>query len=198
MALNDVLQATVEMRVAGEYCANVLHYREAVGSTDDVPAKSLAEAIVATIIPDWAALISEQVIFACCYVRRIRPTPGITYTALLTTPGEVVSEAIPSSSALVVSLASEVATKRGRGRIYFAGLPESSQAGGSLEGTVVAGWEALAALLIDPLVATGGNTGEWQLGVYSRSAVEINDALVTVVRSNLAQQRGRRQRPGTS
>lgn len=198
MAVNDVYQVAVDYKVRGEYCAQVFSYRESVASTDDVPAQSLAEAFALAIIPEWEALVSNQVEFACIYCRRIRPTPGITYTHLLTGVGDVVSEAVPSSSALVLSLLTSLATRRGRGRTYFGGLPETSQAGGSLEGTVLADWQALGTLLLDPLVGSGGATGEWLLGVYSKAAVQINDALSYVVRTNLGQQRGRRQRPGVS
>lgn len=198
MAVNDVYQVTTSYRVRGEFCEQVMAYRESVACTDDVPAQSLATAFVAAILPDWAALVSSQLEFACVYARRIRPTPGIAFTLLDTTIGTVASEAIPSSSALVMSLLTAVASKRGRGRSYFGGLPETSQAGGSLESTVLTGWNALGTLMLDPVIGGGGDTGEWLLGVYSKAAVQINDALAFVVRTNLAQQRGRRQRPGTS
>jgi len=198
MAVNDVYQLSADYKVRGEYCTQVFHYRESVECTDDVPAQSLAEAFAAVIIPEWAALVSSQLEFACLYCRRIRPTSGIAYTHLITTPGGVASEAIPSSSALVMSVLTNLATRRGRGRSYFGGLPETSQAGGSLESTVLADWQALGTLLLDPVLGSGGDTGEWVWGVYSRSAVAIQDALTYVVRTNLAQQRGRRQRPGTS
>lgn len=198
MALNDVMEAVVSARVKGEYVQNVFHLKETTASTDPIPAKALAEAIQAVWLPDWAALVSTDVEFACCYVRRIKPAPGVAYTLLLTNVGAVASDAVPTGSALIVTWYSGLASKRGRGRTYFAGLPEEAQDAGLLAAAVVGDWEDLADLIATILVAQGGGVGAWELGVYSEVNAAIADTIARSVRTNLGSMRSRRQRPGTS
>jgi len=198
MAVGDVYEVSVDYSVLGEHCVNVFKFRESVEETDDIPARNLALAFQAAAIADWAALLSEQVQFNCIYVRRISPTPSVAYTVLLTDPGEVVSEAIPTTSAVLITWYSTVASKRGRGRNYFAGLPENAQAGGKLEGDVLAAWQDLATTLMAAMGPAGGGTGVWALCIWSDILGAANDAVTNVVRTNLGTMRTRRQRPGTS
>jgi len=198
MAVGDVYEVAVDMTVKGEHCVNVFKFRETVEETDTIPAENLALGYQAAIIAGWAALLSNEVQFNCIYVRRISPAPGVAFTVLLTDPGEEVSEAIPTTSALLITWYSETATKRGRGRNYFAGLPETSQAGGKLEGDVLAAWNAFGTLMLTPVVAAGGGTGVWALAVWSDVNAAAVDVVTRVVRTNLATMRTRRQRPGTS
>jgi len=198
MAVGDIYEVVVQQNVKGEFVNNSFHVQETDACTDMLPAETLALAVQDAWIDDWAALLSEETVFAGIYARRVRPAPGPTFTVLDTSPGDVADEAIPSCSALLVSWVTNLASKSGRGRTYFAGLPESAQNGGSLAAASVAGWEAFATLLKQTFPAIGAGTGEWALCVYSRKLLSAEDILMGVVRSNLATQRKRRQRPGTS
>lgn len=198
MAVGDIYEAVVQYKVRGEYINNSFHLQETDACTDMIPAESLALALQDAWIGDWAALLSEEAVFSGIYTRRVRPVPGPTFTVLDTTPGGVNDEAIPSAASLLISWVTNLATKSGRGRNYFAGLPESSQNGGSLAAGSVAAWVTFATMLKDAVDGIGGATGSWALCVYSRKLVAAEDILMGVVRSNLATQRKRRQRPGTS
>lgn len=198
MAVGDVYEVVVGSRILGEYCENVFRFRETVGETDTIPAQNLALGFQTAIIPDWAALVSDQMEFACIYARRISPTPGIAFTVLETTVGTQVGEALPTTSAILLSWLTALATKRGRGRTYFSGAPEDSQAGGKLEAGVLAAWQAFGDTLITAIPAGGGGTGEWELAVWSEVDSLARDVIAAVVRTNLATMRSRRQRPGTS
>lgn len=198
MAVGDIYEVSVDMAVRGENCVNVFRFREAVEATLAVPAEEVAKGFQTAIIADWKALLSNQVKFNCIYARRIRPNPGVAYTVLLTDEGEEVSEAIPTTSALLITWYSALADKRGRGRNYFAGLPETSQAGGALESDVLAAWQAFAATLATQFPAGGGGGGEYALCVYSDADVTGRDVITQVVRTNLGTMRSRRTRPGTS
>jgi len=198
MAVEDVYEVVVDMTVLGEHCVNVFKFRETVAETDTIPAENLALGFQAALIADWAALLSEDVQFNCIYVRRISPGPGVAFTVLETTPGEVVSQAIPSASGLVVTWYSATASKRGRGRNYFAGLPENAQQAGKLEADVIAAWTAFLATLMGTIAAGGGGAGSWQLCVWSDVDSIGRDVVTNVIRTNLGTMRTRRQRPGTS
>jgi len=196
MAVNDIYEVSVDYSVLGEHCVNVFKFRESTECTDEVPAKSLADGFAATLIPLWAVLLSEQVLFNCVYARRISPGIGVAFTKLVTDPGEVVSEALPTTSAVLISWYSNTGGARKRGRNYFAGAPENAQAGGKLEGGVLAAWESFALDFQAPLAGVG--TGEWELCVWSEAGLSAIDVKTAVVRTNLATMRSRRQRPGTS
>lgn len=198
MAVGDVYELLVDYSVLGEHCVNAFKFRETVEETDDLPARNLALSFQTAVIADWAALLSNQAQFNCIYCRRISPTPGVAFTVLLSDPGEEVSEAIPTTSAVLMTWYSAVASKRGRGRNYFAGLPEIAQAGGKLEADVLAAWEDLAATIMATMPVAGGGTGNWALCVWSEVLSAANDVIASVVRTNLATMRTRRQRPGTS
>jgi hypothetical protein len=123
----------------------------------------------------------------------------VAYTHLLTDVGEEVGESIPTTSALICTWLTQLASKRGRGRTYFCGLPESSQAGGKLEGDVLAAWQALATLILTQFPGgAGDSTGEFALCVWSEVNGTAQDVKTSVVRTNLGTMATRRQRPGTS
>lgn len=198
MAVGDVYQVAVDYAVLGEHCVNVFGYRETTECTDDIPAGSLGRAFEDALIDTWAALLSDQVQFSCIYTRRVAPGPGVAFTVLSTVAGDVASESLPTTSALVISQYSALGGKSKRGRNYFAGLGESSQAGGKLESGVLAAWEAFAADLRSPIAGVGGDSGEWELAIWSPKLGTAIDVKSSVIRTNLGSMRSRRQRPGTS
>lgn len=198
MAVADIYELTLGYRVKGEYVENVLHYREKTAETALIPAQELALGFQAAVIPGLVALLSNQAVLSCIYVRRISPTAGVTHTELLSDAGEVVSEAIPSASALVISWYGALAGDRRRGRTYLAGLPETAQAGGSITDAARAAFQAFANDMLVDLAAGGAGVGVWELATWSQVGLHAEVALVATVRTNLAQQRRRRQRPGVA
>jgi hypothetical protein len=198
MAVNDVYEVTVDTVVKGEHCQNVLHYIETVGETDPIPAENLALGFVAAVEAAWLACLSDQSTLACVYVRRVEPAPGVAFTHIWNAVGTVADEPIPTTSAAIITWYTLTAGKRTRGRNYFAGTPESFQDGGLLEAAALALLATLADELSTPIVAGGGGTGTWAMAIYSRSNATAVDVATSVVRSNLATQRGRRQRPGVA
>ena len=197
MAVGDVYELVQSYRVRGEYCQNILHYREKTAETDPVPARELATAWHAVIVPELVALLSDEVQLACVYVRRISPSPGIAFTVLQTDPGEVASEAVPTTSAILMTWYTATFTKQGRGRNYWPGLPESSQNSGSLAAAELTAWNDLQTLMFDDLNAPVG-PGVWELAVWSALATTAHLVTAGVVRTNLATMRSRRQKPGVS
>lgn len=196
MAVNDVYEVSADISVQGEHCYNVMAFKETAGCTADVPAEILANAFHAAITPAWIALLAELVVINCYYVRRISPAPGVTFTLIVNEQGEVVSQPLPTTSALLISWYGLTASARTRGRNYFAGVPETAQSGGLLEDAAITAWQSFADLLKTPIVGAGDGT--WELGIWSRANLSVIDAKVRVVRSNLATMRSRRQRPGAA
>jgi len=196
MAVNDVYEVTFTIDVKGETCFCVGHYRESGACTDLIPAQSLLEALQAAFFTDWAAINAVQTVIACAYARRIDPTPGVAYTLISNLAGDVAVDALPTTSACIVTWYSAIAGKRTRGRTYLPGLPEDAQDGGLLEDAAIAAIQDLAALMIGPIAAVGGDTGEWKRAVWSELNLTDADVIAAVVRSNLGTMRSRRQRPG--
>lgn len=198
MAVADIYELTQSYRVRGEWCENVLHFREKTAETDPIPAENLALGWDISIKPDLVALLSDEVILACVYARRISPTPGIAFTVLQTDVGIVASEAVPSLAAVITTWYTGTFTGRGRGRTYWPGLPESMQNSGSLTAAALTNWQALADLLEIDLAAGGGGTGVWELCVWSQASLTAAIVLAGIARSNMASMRSRRQKPGAS
>ncbi len=103
MAVGDVYEVAVDYNVLGEHCTNVFKFRETTECVETIPAKAIADAFAATMLPLWAAVVSEQLNFDCVYARRIAPAAGVAFTKLVDVPGDVVSEAVPTTSALLIS-----------------------------------------------------------------------------------------------
>lgn len=195
MAMDDIYELSTDQTVKGEHCANVFHFKESEACTDPIPAKELINAFFAAVVGDWADLLSDECKFNCFYARRIRPTAGLAYTKLDDTAGTIASEPIPTTSGVVMSLYTATASRNGRGRKYFAGLPEDNQNGGLIEGVAMPDWDDFGILLATELV--GANTGKWKLCVYSPALVAAELVIVTTTRTNLGTMKTRRQRPGT-
>lgn len=198
MAVNDVYELVQSYRVRGEWCENVFHYKEKTAETDPIPAENLALGWDTTIKPLLVALLSDEVIFACVYARRIAPTPGIAFTVLQTDAGAVASEAIPTTSAPIITWYTNTISRRGRGRNYFPGLPESMQNSGSLTAAALTDWQGHADDMEIDLAAGGGGTGVWELAVWSELAATAQIVVAGIARSNLASMRSRRQKPGAA
>jgi len=206
MAVNDVYRVNVLQNVGSEVTMNVLHFREEVAETVLLlPAEGPARAAHA-IYTALAAFQSEDWQVVQIESRRIHPTAGIPYTWVLGAADQIVgaevSEIIPSASALVISLYSSIATKRGRGRLYIAGLPETAQNEGQLTNSAHTDYDTWAdTWLVEASTPVPPATGEYR--VYVKSSFQLVgdvdwDVIATTTRSNLGTMRSRRAFPGFS
>jgi hypothetical protein len=204
MAVDDVFRVTVLQNVGSEITMNVLHLREAVAETvallvAEPPARAvwaIYDALAADMSDDWQVVQIES--------RKISPSFDIPFTFILGAADQIVgaqpSQMIPSASALVVSLYSSIAHRRGRGRMFIPGLPETAQNEGQITEAVHAAFDTWAdTWLTEQSTAIAPNTGEYRVYVKSQfDPVEssLRDVVATTVRSNLGSMRSRRAYPG--
>lgn len=202
MAINDIYQAQIHYNVGSELTMNVIHLREKTATTEDIPATAVASAIQTK----WAdfytsAPFSEEVYVPLIRVRRILPTAGIPVVLILgatAIPGGAAVPPVPSTSALLLSLYTNLFDANGRGRIFVPGLAQDAQNDGQLEAGTLTTLQGLVDDLEADWLPAGALDGEWELVVYSRELDAATKVQQVVVHSNLATQRGRRNFPGTA
>jgi hypothetical protein len=203
MAVGDLYQVQVFYNIGSEVTMNVVHLKETVASTDDIPAKTVAKVMHVR----WAQLYgninwSDETRVSAFQVRRIKPTTGVPYLAILgtaefaTIEGTAPGAPVPSMASVLVSLYTNTLTKSGRGRIYLPGLQGAAQNDGQLLEAPLTDISADAATLEDTQVAVGPETGEWDFHVFSRKNQTSAKVTTVTVHSNMATQRGRRNFAG--
>lgn len=203
MAVGDIYQAKVFYNIGSEITMNVVHYKETVASTDDIPAETIALALEQLWgIVYTRPLFSAEASVILFQVRRVKPTTGIPTTLVLGSvahpaiPGEGISNPVPSQAAALVSLYTAVMTANARGRIYIPGVSSGVQNDGQLIEAAIDDLEEVADGLEEELVAIAPGTGAWALSVYSRVLGTAQPVVQTIGHSNMATQRGRRNFPG--
>lgn len=195
MAVNDVYEVVIGGRVRGEWCESTIHLREEVASLLDIPSEGVASSVDTVWCSTLAPLLSlDEAVLDCIYARRIAPTPGVPWTRLINRIGEVVGDALPSNSAVVVSWVTALGGGRKRGRNYIYGISEAYQNGGNL---VIGARTDLETWVSDLMALWGpGGASSYRLCVWSALNVTAQDVIGGIVRTNLGVMRSRRPRPG--
>jgi hypothetical protein len=198
MAAGPVWQLTITGDIDGQRVQNVLHFRETAAGAGEIPALDLIEAVGLTVMPKWAACLSAGWQATSFYCRKVAPVPAIPFLRLATgtmafigTRGDAVC---PPTSALLLSLYSDEASRRGRGRIYLPGVAEADQDAGQIVEALLTAAVVLCEELDDTI--TDANGGQYNPCVFSRVDVEGYDVITAQPQTNLATQRSRRAYPG--
>jgi hypothetical protein len=123
MAVNDVHRLTVVGAIAGEPVLNTFHFRE-----DVVGVGSLANALVNGFFTNvnipWNAWASSAWSANSIIYQGVRPvTPTQVFAAALA--GTIVQPTIPTQCAIILTRKTIVPGKRGRGRIFLGGAPQT-------------------------------------------------------------------------
>jgi hypothetical protein len=170
-AVGNIYQVTYNMRLNGQICENVVHYRELTGLSTPAQIRTSAEKYLTL----FATGISNEVVFTSIIIKQMTPlaldeTVGPPVT---TTQGANSSPAINNTLALILTKRTGVAGKSHRGRLYICGIPASQadEVGLNLPGVGV--WTGQVAGLMAVFGPTGTDT-HLQIGVYSRSIGGFN------------------------
>ena len=203
MAVGDVYQTQVFYNIGSERTMNVIHWREVVTCTDPIPAQTVAEMVYNEWFTRYGSLLfSDESNVVLITARRIKPTAGVPATLIIGAAGfpaivgTGVGSPVPSTSAALISLYTDLNTKNGRGRIYLPGVQSAAQNDGQLTAAQLGELNAFADDLESDFVAVGGGTGEWHCTVYSRTLGTDELVVQAIGHSNMASQRGRRNFPG--
>jgi len=196
MALNDIYRVVLNSTIENQPVSNVLHFKEVVAADTD------PQAIAAGVTDDILTRVRSQilplaadawkVVNAIC--NRIHPSKGNTYTryALTTDVGAESVDPVAELAAGVFKMETEEASKRGRGRIYFSGIPQDQTDSGTWISTDRDSWKTAWTNVVADIDA--GTTGTLQLCVWSKAdqtGYLVNNRSVN---PQLATQRRRRPR----
>jgi len=197
MAIGDVLQVQVHQQVGSQPTMCVLHFKETLGSTDEIPAETFLEAYASgNFIRTLALAMSEDWRITALHARRIYPTTGIP-SILVFGAAEAIVESrgpglVPSQAAALINLYTALNTRRGIGRNFWAGICSTDQHDGQVTAPV---WDLLddyAQTCDDDIPAGAGGTGTWRQAVWSRLNQQANAVIAANAAPNLATQRSRR------
>lgn len=206
MAINDVFRVQVNMQAGSQPSMNILHLREvtARGGTEN-GAENVTE-LVGDFYTALATSLSEDWRVISIRASQIAPIvpgpPAVTiFGGAESIEGAVASHMVPSNSPLVISLYSNISGRKGRGRIYLPGIPESVQADGQITN---AAWTSITGSCnahLDELKGpVGGGTGTYEYIVWNPPGPGTANMAVLqfLVRPNLANMRSRRAFEGFS
>lgn len=173
-AANEIWQVTQKMRLDNQEVLNVLHFATPAGDNDVV--QHLLKALIDCFLLQFLAGASSGLSVELVKGHRIFPDIGPEYEYVppgtsVSNNGSLDTDSMPSFVSAVVSIHTTRGGRSGRGRMYLAGMPESSVQHSRIT-VPSAFWTALinyvacvvaAFLLGDPPPANA-----WQLGVFSR------------------------------
>lgn len=219
MAVNvneqDIATVRLEFKDSNQNTAfNLLHYRLREVS---VPGgglfqgedwaevgPALAEAAFTLLKTGWQAQASFDARMTGVSVQSIHPAPRsrmFTHTAAQATTGIIEDEMLPFQDAPTILKRSAFGERWGMGRLFVAGLPESSQVGGIMTaGAVIAANNWAGDLATEVSHVTNGNTFFWRPVLFARDGLNPGvprvTELVTIDLSDPILKTQRRRRPG--
>lgn len=134
MANGDLFFAQVRMNVANSPCSMTFGYREttAVAPTDEDSTGALAIALSQQVVA-MQNLLSDQTTIEAVFCRLIGGTPQPPSNNLLVdVEGQVGSQALPLTKAVLCNHKQQEANVRSNGKTYLPGFPESGTNGNFL------------------------------------------------------------------
>lgn len=198
MAVGDIWLLEWIQSVRGQPGMNVFQYEETEATGVPYEAASqLGDAFLNSCAADWAQIASEDWRTDGVYVRRVAPIAGVPASIVLGTAESIVgvidSEAIPMTSAAVVTRRTLNGSRRSRGRWYGMGIPESSQNAGQLTTAAMLAINTQLTNFGLPLNGAGGD-GAWKPVIYSSIGPDpgLNDVVILQLNPNLGTIRNRR------
>lgn len=169
--VGPVYQMTYQMKLDGQTCENVLHFRTLTGTETDTQIGQSAELYLATVKP----LIHQNVTFPLIVIKQMTPLAFDEkfWVPVNNTQGAVGGEIRSNSVAIILTKRTGIAGKTHRGRIYLPGVPFNLTTPNGLN----VGGGAVAQTVCGNLIATFGDAGtdlNLRIGVYSRSIGGFN------------------------
>lgn len=173
-AAGEIWQVILRFKLEEQDYLNVLHFRTPVGDSNVL--EHLVKAIIQCVTQRLTNGQVSTCIFDSVVARRVSPTigPDIEQAAaggIFPNTGQLIEDGLPSYCSCVVSIKTDRGGRSGKGRMFVAGIPETSTVGSRIT-IPSAFWVALGLFLAcvaekfflgDPPVAD-----TWQLGVMSR------------------------------
>jgi hypothetical protein len=193
--INDLYVVRLVTSMDLQTAINVRHYKVTAkvgtGATD----AQIASAINTQFVATYRDMMSQAAVWRGVDVRRILPAPpGVPTAHVALANGLVLADALPAQAAFVITLRTNFAGKRYRGRVYIA-FPGESDNGpnGNPTAAAFARLDLLAVKFSQTLagVGAGGNTNDIAPVVYSKKFGLQTTIIGTTSRDRWATQRKR-------
>lgn len=190
MAINDVLQVTIEAFLHGQQVVTVLHYAEA-NPPDTLTSENWLSAAVQTIVvPAMKGLQSAELGHAAVSVQKIWPLPPNVPVRNTTGAGggNIAGSSLPTCVTAVITKQTAFAGRKYRGRMFIPGVPVASENDSQLSAAAMVTWQAAADAMN---VTLSADNGEWNMVLWHRSTKTWHTVLKLLARSVLRNQRRR-------
>jgi len=168
VATDDVTLLSMRSKLGTILVVNSFAFRQVSATAGDQRA-ALAQDWDTQIMPTWVTGISNTWTVTDYAMTAVDPAGGaeVVVSPAATRVGNDSSDPLPPQSAQVITLRTGIAGRSYRGRVFTAGLAESSQSAG----TYTAGWMtnrlAVRNLMFGRYITNKSTTG-WEIGVISR------------------------------
>ena len=161
--IGDVYRLTVNSAMYGSRIANVFHYKVDTDALSGTNEADIIERFKAGVLPDWINILSNDFVIDCLTVSKLGAGAAAPVVEVLSSGnvGTVAEDALPPNKCYLVSFQSATFTRRGRGRKFLAGVPESYEDDNCIEAAFKTDCELVAIAMANDL--TGGSGG----GTYS-------------------------------
>ena len=185
-ALNEVIRATYEWDYDGNLCENVLHFATdgtAVVQADVDALAAYAKNFFTVGNTSGHAIIdalTNEITLDAILVRTIDPLNPLAAAEGVGQAGSLVGNGVPFESAAVATFLTDLASRRGRGRIFIAGMSTGLITGGRL-GTTATGdiQHSIEHFLANLHTDTGLNWVVWS--PTNNSARDITGAVIRTI-----------------
>ncbi len=133
MPVGDIWQLSVDQTLFGQKLVNTFHYRQGIDEGSEDAAQQLMTAFKDDVIPVWTQAVTDDLNFV--QLRAVRVHPGPTQPSVLAVgvPGVKLGTAASANVTAIGALYAEDVTKRGIGRNFYSGFPETDIQLGLLE-----------------------------------------------------------------
>lgn len=173
MPVTGLRRVAVEFGLSnGDTAVNVMHIKDNNLGVFDLTEADLIEADLLTWFDDFKVRIADNVVMERITVSDASGPggTGLSFEYALSVAGTAVSDPLPYSTALVVSLKTALNSRRGRGRVYLCGFAENSNTNNGEPDSVMRA-DVLSAF-VD--LNTALLVHDHALGVYSRTGDVFN------------------------
>lgn len=192
---NEVWEIRIVSSTSTQVAVNTVRLRCNVHSGTGATDQQLANAFDASINAEYKAVISGQAAYRGISAQRIFPTPRTAAAIAIGSAGVggVSGDLLPSQVSGIISLKTEFAGPKYRGRIYipFPGEPSNSLAARP-ESAYVGALQTLADAIFTPFsIGSGGNTSDLVPVIFHRVSNTTTEVAQAIASTLWATQRRR-------
>lgn len=183
MAIGDVYRIAYVGTWNGQQVVNVFHFKM---KSNAEPVSTAATYLTTALYSLYKAYAQNTVTWNLVQGRKLSvPLEGLDYNLPTPQTGAINSVAQPMTHAVVVSLRTQYAGRRYRGRVYLPGLASTQISNGTL---ITATRNSVQTYFDDIIAAVGasGSNSDLQLGVFSRVIGEVKDGAGHITAYNLS------------